>query len=152
MKLKCSLTLLGLCLILIKTPLLMAVENFPDSHKHQHHQIVEKGQQQDNNSGLYTCDLLAYSNQCREYEILYGAKKTLFEIKDGCESMNGVFSNHVCSDQNVLSACRDIIRNYHQPDLIYSNYYYVGSPSNSHWSLESTKRVCSDLGGEFLSE
>jgi hypothetical protein len=34
--------------------------------------------------------------------------------------------------------------------VIYSNYYYIGSPSN--WTFESTKRVCSDLGGEFLSE
>jgi hypothetical protein len=142
--------MLGFSLFLARTPPLMAVETFPDSHNNQHHEIVGKGQQQDNSSAVYTCDLLVYSNQCREYEVLEGANMTLSKIKDGCESMSGVFSKKACSDQEVLSTCRDIIRNYHQPDVIYSNYYYVGSSSN--WNLESTKRVCSDLGGEFLSE
>ena len=128
----------------------MAIENFPDSYNHQEHEIVGKGQQNLKDSALFTCDLLAHSNQCREYEVLEGAKTSLSEIKDGCESMNGIFSRQACSNENKLSACRDIIRNYHQPDVIYSNYYYVGSPSN--WTLDSTKRVCSDLGGEFLSE
>ncbi|MFT6905346.1 MAG: hypothetical protein ACJAS1_002001 [Oleiphilaceae bacterium] len=150
MNFKCCFTLLGLFLVLVKTPQLMAVDNFPDSRNHQHHDIVGKGQQQNNRSGIYTCDLLTHSNQCREYEVLEGAKTTLSDIKDGCESMSGSFSKHACSGQKVLSSCKDIIRNYHQPDVIYSNYYYIGSPSN--WTFESTKRVCSDLGGEFLSE
>lgn len=148
MNLKWSLTLLVLFLILAKAPLVMAAENFPDSHNHQHHGIVGKKHQNDHVSDVYACDLFTHSNQCREYEILDGAKTSLSEIKEGCESMGGVFSNKVCSVQNVLSACKDIIRNYHQPDVIYSNYYY--SDSLSKWTLESTRRVCSDLGGEFF--
>lgn len=125
----------------------MAIENFPESHEHHHHEIVKSSSHQ---AERYACDLVSQTGQCREYEILDGAKTTLAEIKDGCESMKGLFTNSRCPEQNVLSVCSDIIRNYHQPDVIYSNYYFSGELTN--WTIDSTRRVCSDLGGEFLAE
>jgi len=39
--------------------------------------------------GNYVCNLVSYSNQCREFEILEGAKTTIEDLKGGCESMGG---------------------------------------------------------------
>ncbi len=128
----------------------MAIENFPDSHAHHHHEIVKKSNHMKEANQHFSCDLSAYSSQCREYEILENAKTTLEEIHDGCESMGGVFSQQKCPTTIRLSICSDIIRNYHQPDVIYSNIYYKGAPAD--WDIKTTERVCGDLGGEFLSE
>lgn len=98
-------------------------------------------------SNTYSCNLVSYSNQCREYEILASAKDTLDELTDGCESMGGKFQKVDCPDENYLASCVDIVRNYHRPDVIYNNLYYSGKPTQ--WNLESVERVCGDLGGEI---
>jgi len=46
--------------------------------------------------GNYVCNLVSYSNQCREFEILEGAKTTIEDLKGGCESMGGGFSSNIC--------------------------------------------------------
>lgn len=97
----------------------------------------------------YACDLRVVTNQCREYEVLDNAKNTLKELSDGCVSMGGRFSPEQCSEQLRLFICTDIIRNYHQPDVIYSNSYY--DSAEGQWQEENTKRVCGDLGGEFFA-
>lgn len=101
-------------------------------------------------SGIFSCNLYAYSKQCRKYEILEGAKTTLSEIQEGCESMGGIFSSEQCPSTNVLAECRDIIRNYHQPDVIYLNIYYESA--DLLWTLDTVTRVCGDLGGELFKQ
>lgn len=139
-----------LLLFLINSSLVMAIENFPDSHNQDHHGTVELLENRDNSFEVYACNIIGYSSQCREYEILDGAKTTLAEIKTGCESMKGEFSNKACPKDKVLALCTDIIRNYHQPDVIYANHYYQGK--TSIWSIPLIKEVCGDLGGEVLIE
>jgi hypothetical protein len=123
-----------------------AVENYPNSHEHDnvreqvdHHMIT--------NIQTYSCDLKVYSNQCREYIILVSAIDTFQELKEGCESMRGSFKQATCPKEEILTSCADIVRNYHKPDVIYDNYYYLGKPSD--WSKEVITRVCGDLGGEL---
>ena len=132
----------------------VAVENFPDSHTHHHDAVIGHSHSAKNIkktilSDVYACNLYDYSKQCREYEILEGAKTTLSEIQEGCESMGGSFSAQRCPSNDILGECRDIIRNYHQPDVIYLNKYYHSE--TEVWTLEIITRVCGDLGGELFN-
>lgn len=127
---------------------LVAVENYPDSHNHEHNGMKEHADhKRAGNIKTYSCDLKAYSNQCREYRILASAVDTFQELKEGCESMSGRFKQTTCPAEEILTACTDIVRNYHKPDVIYDNYYYQGKPSA--WTKEIITRVCGDLGGEL---
>lgn len=128
---------LGCLALIINASWVVAVENMQSSFDHV-----------SNASDVYACNIIHYSNQCREYEILDGAKTTLEDIKSGCESMKGSFLNNVCPTENLLAVCSDIIRNYHQPDMIYSNHYYLSK--TSIWTIDLVEDVCGDLGGEFL--
>lgn len=126
----------------------MAIENYPASHNARLPDFSGKKMKAiKNSSGVYACNLRNQSQQCREYEILVGAKTTLLDIKEGCESMGGDFSEARCPTDNMLGECSDIIRNYHQPDVIYLNRYYK-TPTQI-WTTDSITRVCGDLGGEF---
>ena len=124
----------------------MAIENFPDSHAHDH-ALVGSVETSTNMSEVYACNLIKNIHQCRDYEILDGATSTLTEIKNGCESMQGSFSPQACTKANLLASCRDIIRNYHQPDVIYTNHYYQGA--SSIWTDALVQEVCQELGGEL---
>lgn len=136
----------GVCVCLsIK---IMAIENFPDSHDDHHHHVVGNSYKENSANQRFSCDLRVYIGQCRDYEILDNAQTTLAEIKEGCESMSGLFSEQTCVETKRLSVCSDIIRNYHQPDVIYTNTYYEDQKSN--WTVASTQRICGDLGGEFF--
>lgn len=129
----------------------MAVENYPDSHNHRltkthnHEAHVKSGSRR--NFQTYSCDLISYSNQCREYDILTSSRATVQELKDGCESMTGQFRQRLCPTKSMMASCEDIVRNYHKPDVIYNNLYYTGKPS--FWTQEVIERVCGDLGGEL---
>jgi hypothetical protein len=136
-------------MLFLGTSFLMAVENYPDSHGHSHDQLRgQVGDEEQDGIQTYSCNLITYSNQCREYTILEEAKATFSELKDGCESMSGTFKNKVCPTENTMASCTDIVRNYHKPDVIYDNNYYLGLPSQ--WTKEIITRVCGDLGGEYL--
>jgi hypothetical protein len=128
----------------------MSIENYPADHVHDHQQVKDKNYNQSHlkyNIKTYSCDLRSYSNQCREYSILEGAKDTFEELDEGCESMSGTFKQTICPSDEILTTCMDIVRNYHKPDVIYDNYYYQGNPSA--WTKKTVMRVCGDLGGEL---
>ncbi len=101
-------------------------------------------------SQTYSCKLMTYSSQCREYEILASATDTLAELSEGCKSMGGAFHKAQCPSKDYLASCVDIVRNYHRPDVIYNNYYYSIKPLS--WKLPDVERVCTDLGGELERE
>jgi len=128
-----------------------AVENYPHHHHHSHDHARHNHFQQGGPMKTYSCDLIDYSNQCRQYEILESANDKVEELTDGCSSMGGSFTAEQCPhDKELLAECVDIVRNYHKPDVIYSNFYYAGSPSN--WDKGTLDRVCGDLGGEFVAD
>jgi len=142
---------LALVLLITLSPsYVTAVENYPDSHGHSHDLSRDHA---DHHPGegteTYSCNLISYTNQCREYSVLEGAEDTFLDLKEGCESMSGAFKKTVCATEGLTATCTDIVRNYHKPDVIYDNYYYQGKPSN--WSNNVIERVCGDLGGEFIS-
>jgi hypothetical protein len=95
-----------------------------------------------------SCDLRNTLQQCREYRLLANASESLAEMKEGCQSMGGKFSNEICPDSDIVGACNNLVRNYHQPDVIYNNVYYQSNKkSETVWIPDSIKQVCSDLGG-----
>lgn len=104
------------------------------------------------NTSLYTCNLITVSGQCREYQVLSGAKDRFFDLKDGCESMGGVFGQAECPTAKAIAKCADIVRNYNQPDVIYNNYYYRVEGLQLNGAFLS--QVCAELGGDLskLSE
>jgi hypothetical protein len=98
----------------------------------------------------YSCRLLQHSYQCREYEIIPTAKHILNDLIESCGSMGGNFEQSHCPSTKHISVCSEIIRNLHKPDVIYNSFYYGGN--QSHWDIESTQRVCGNLGGTWLKE
>jgi hypothetical protein len=99
-------------------------------------------------SKTYSCNLLQNFYQCREYGIIPTAKIILNDIQESCESMGGEFRQTHCPTLSQISVCSEVIRNLHKPDVIYNNIYYSGN--QSHWDIETTQRVCDNLGGKWL--
>jgi hypothetical protein len=79
-----------------------------------------------------SCDMKNVNQQCRDYALLEMSKSTLEEMKEGCLSMGGSFSNTKCSDVAKIASCQNILRNYHAPDVIYSTTYYQPNVPNNH--------------------
>ncbi|MFT5717815.1 MAG: hypothetical protein ACI9T7_002013 [Oleiphilaceae bacterium] len=98
----------------------------------------------------YSCKLLQHAFQCREYKIIPTAKHILNDLKESCGSMGGNFEQLHCPSSKYISVCSEIIRNLHKPDVIYNTFYYGGN--QSLWDIESTQRVCGNLGGTWLKE
>jgi len=71
-------------------------------------------------------------------------------LKESCGSMGGNFEQLHCPSSKYISVCSEIIRNLHKPDVIYNTFYYGGN--QSLWDIESTQRVCGNLGGTWLKE
>lgn len=97
----------------------------------------------------YSCDLIAFSNQCREYPISKELAFKLEELKQSCESMpNGLFKKETCSPEKRIGRCLTIVSNYHDPkSIIYDNHYYLNK--NSRWNTTEIKRVCDDMDGTY---
>lgn len=97
-----------------------------------------------------SCDMKAINRQCRDYALLESSSKKLDEMREGCKSMGGHFSSKRCSTDNVLSSCRNIVRNYHSPDVIYATTLYKSEdPTQADINLNDRRYTCQSLGGSF---
>lgn len=97
-----------------------------------------------------SCDLKRVSSQCRDYRLLATSEATREEMQEGCVSMGGYFHDQQCSPSGALASCRNIVRNYHRPDVIYSTLYYPPSQPNALApELSQLKQTCQNLGGSF---
>lgn len=129
----------------------MAQENDNHSEEEEHPNIEErlalmKG------AKVYSCNLQAYSHQCREYPIPKDVEFKIPVLTEGCESMpRGKFQLGECPSEERVGRCIKVLRNNHDTkSLIYDNHYYqgIGSP----WSLQEVERVCADLEGTMAKD
>ncbi len=98
----------------------------------------------------YSCSLIQYSAICRNYQLAPDDKLTLNELKEGCESMpEAKFSTGPCPSDRSVSQCVDIIRDHHNPGVVYGNVYY--STDKKSWSPQEVERVCRDLEGTYVA-
>lgn len=95
----------------------------------------------------YSCDLRNAFAQCRHFSVLRDASASLANVEESCQSLQGVFQRAPCPKENRVAICTNIVRNLHQPDILYDNHYYAGY--DTQWPQDDLTRVCGDLGGEL---
>lgn len=115
----------------------------PHEHEHEHHH-APAATVIDNS---YSCDLRSAFAQCRHYSVLRDASASLANVEESCQSLQGVFQRAPCPKERRAAICSNIVRNLHQPDILYDNHYYAGY--DTQWSQDDLVRVCGDLGGDL---
>lgn len=145
-------SVIAVCL-LFNASMLVSAEDQQDNHDPEHHHKhgnAEVEHRPGENVRVYSCNLISYSNQCREYVIADEEIEKTRPLKGGCESMGGTFQQADCPVQSRLSRCANNMYNEHDPDtVIYSNHYYPGEIGD--WTDENVQRVCDGLGGRFMA-
>jgi hypothetical protein len=100
----------------------------------------------------HSCDLRAVSGLCRQYVFTADETRIQQEVSEGCQSMGGVFQPGECQAQQAY-ACLGVVRNEHNPEVIYDTYYYAATAPTAadepNWNGETVADACNNLGGKL---
>jgi hypothetical protein len=123
----------------------------PDAHLLKEQRTVRRRLATLRDGEIYSCQLMSFSHQCREYPMLKAEPDKLAALKASCESLpNAQLVKAHCPQANQLAQCQNIVRNHHDPKtLVYNNIYYSGP--NSPWNTQDVQRICADMEGRMVS-
>ena len=95
----------------------------------------------------YSCNLASHSNICRQYAIPLNRHDQIAELSEACETIpEAKFRKAPCDTTHLAGRCVKIVRDHHNPDIVYDNYYYQSE--SSPWNASEVERVCTDLEGQ----
>ncbi len=99
----------------------------------------------ESNAVVYSCDLRAQFNQCRQFAIdPKQASERLPQAEQSCQSLGGRFEQRACPGEALVARCTEV---KFRRDLTYDNSYYAGEPSK--WTPASLEYACAHLPGRY---